>query len=427
MKFGTDGIRGIYGTELTNKHAFLLGCVLAKIAKRDSKGVTSIVVGRDTRHSCKALLSAFCCGAQKFGAKIYDLGIVPTPAVQFFLKEESRYAFGLMITASHNAEKYNGLKVFCGGGTKLTEAQEREIETMLSKRQANFEEITVQTNKVRRTKYVEFLRQNLLKTNAKIAIDCANGSAYKIAKQVFDGFSVVWLSTNPNGRNINQNCGSTHIKKLQNQVAAAKCKIGFAFDGDADRCLAVDENGNIISGDHILYILAKAMKRDGRLFGGVVATELSSLSLEQSLREEGILFTATKTGDKYVQREMKERNWNLGGEQSGHIIIGDKMTTGDGILTAIELINELTKSKLSASKLSKGFTPLKRVELNIEGCKNYSDNIKQVVCELNNSLVGERVLIRKSGTENVIRIMCESGSLRRARMFATYFQALIEN
>ena len=428
MKFGTDGIRGIYGSELKDVHAYKIGKKLGEWTKRHNKSNNqnlTIVIGRDTRVSGKALLNAFACGAAEQGIQVTSLGVVPTPAVEYYV-QHGGFLFGVMITASHNSKEYNGIKVFAASGNKISASQEQEIEKSLSVAKSFcFKNVSIKTK--RPTEYTNYLRGNLCAFDQKIAIDCANGSAVRIAKKVFKNCNVVWVGASPNGKNINKNCGSTKISKLVGVVKQNNCFAGFAFDGDADRCLAVDEKGNVMSGDHILFVLSNQMKSNGRLLDGVVATELSSLALCDALKQNDIKLVQTKVGDKYVKQKMDELGWNLGGEQSGHIIVGDKSNTGDGILTAIELIGAMANSKKSLSCLAKKFVPLCRVEINVcTKSEMYSDAIK-IANELNNSLSGERVLIRKSGTENVVRIMCESGSKRRATMFATYFQALVSN
>ena len=424
MKFGTDGIRGIFQTELKTNHAYSIGYAIGKMAKEFlGEGSGKIVVGRDTRKSGQELQKALVAGISEGGSTSYLLGVVPTPAVQFYSK---KFAYGVMITASHNGAEYNGIKVFASNGKKLTEIEEQKIEECLGKLKKH---ICIQKESFRQkrpTEYIYSRKQNLVPITKRIAIDCANGAASRIAKKIFEGQNIVWLHCNPNGKNINKNCGSTKLGSLKEAVVKNKCDIGFAFDGDADRCLAVDEKGNEITGDNILYILANSMKRKGRLLGGVVATEFSTLSLKEALLRCGIEYEQTIVGDKYVKQKMEEKNWNLGGERSGHIIISDKAETGDGILTAIELICVLEQSGGKASALSKGFSSLFRYEINIKQNNGLVKKAINIASELNKTLSLERIVIRKSGTENLIRIMCESGSARRAKMFATYFQSLLQ-
>ena len=424
MKFGTDGIRGVFGSQILPQHAFCLGKALGTMANRQGK---PIIVATDTRESGKILKAAFVCGVIETGTNVVCLGVAPTPAVAFYT-QTGAYSFGVSITASHNPWQHNGLKVFSSSGKKLTEKQEKEIESQINQ-PATFSATGCKYSQIVRKKptaYTKYVKSNLPSGNLKIVIDCANGATARIAKNIFQqsGHKIYWLGTSPNGKNINQNCGSTNPQKLIQTVTKKGCNIGFAFDGDGDRILAVDEKGNILSGDHILFILAKLLKKENRKTAGVVSTILSSSSLSTALGALGLKHQTTQVGDKNVKEQMDNNGWMLGGEKSGHIIIADKCQTGDGMLVATELVRAMLILNQKASKLASGFVPLAEYSINVQNANNINE-AQKAAQELNSSNKDCRVIIRKSGTENLVRIFCEAQTTREAKQIATYFEAML--
>lgn len=421
--FGTDGVRGIANIELTPELAYRLGksagYVLSKNLEIENKR-TPFVVGRDTRISGSMLESALIAGLTSSGINVIQLGVIPTPGVAFITKQFS--SGGVMISASHNPYEDNGIKFFNKDGFKLPDEIEEEIEYYLE----NLEQIpsysgkdigTVVPYKNASNLYIDFLKSTLstdLK-GLKIVLDCANGAAATIAPTLFEslGADVYTLSSEPNGTNINLNCGSTHPEELQIKVKELNANIGLAFDGDADRLIAVDENGNIVDGDQILYICAKFLKSKGKLNKQtVISTVMSNFGFKKALQNLDINTVETKVGDRYVLEEMKNNGYNLGGEQSGHIIFLDLNTTGDGILSALQLASILKETSYSVTELLSGFNkyPQELVNIKVKDKKAWENNpiIRNTINQAENELSGNgRVLVRASGTENLIRVMVE--------------------
>lgn len=421
--FGTDGVRGIANTELTPELAYKLGRAGAYVLT-EGTNKPRILIAKDTRISGDMLESALVSGILSVGAEAIMLGVIPTPAVAHLTREYNADA-GVMISASHNPVEYNGIKFFDKRGYKLSDNLEDEIQKVIEN---NFKGVPSPVGGEVGRSYTEetALRQyidyavNTINTNfngMKIALDCANGAAYKAAVKAFRqlGARVYVINDNPDGNNINENCGSTHMDELRDYVVRKQCDIGFAFDGDADRCLAVDEKGNIIHGDFLLTICAKALKEAGKLKDDMlVVTVMSNLGLDIACKKEGINLVKTKVGDRYVLEKMLKENYTLGGEQSGHIIFLDYNTTGDGLVTALQVAAILKESNKKFSELASIMHELPQVLLNAvvpNDKKNIyleDEEIIELIKEVESKLNGVgRVLIRPSGTEPLVRVMLE--------------------
>ena len=421
--FGTDGVRGIANTELTADLAYALGRAGAFVLTEGTHK-PKILVAKDTRISGDMLEAALVAGILSVGAEAVILGVVPTPAVAHLTRKYNADA-GVMISASHNPVEYNGIKFFDGRGYKLSDELEDQIQAVI---EGNFADVPSPvggavgrsyTEETALREYIDYA-MGTIKTDLKglrVALDCANGAAYKAAVKAFRalGARVYVINDNPDGNNINENCGSTHMEELMDYVVRKNCDIGFAFDGDADRCLAVDEKGNMINGDFLLTICAKALKEAGKLNDDtLVVTVMSNLGLDIAAKREGINLVKTKVGDRYVLEEMLKKNYILGGEQSGHIIFLDHNTTGDGLVTALQIAAILKESGKTFSELAGVMKELPQVLVNAK-VPNEKKNIyledaeiieaiKAVEAKLNG--VG-RVLIRPSGTEPLVRVMLE--------------------
>ena len=421
--FGTDGVRGIANTELTADLAYALGRAGAFVLTEGTHK-PKILVAKDTRISGDMLEAALVAGILSVGAEAVILGVVPTPAVAHLTRKYNADA-GVMISASHNPVEYNGIKFFDGRGYKLSDELEDRIQAVI---EGNFADVPSPvggavgrsyTEETALREYIDYA-MSTIKTDLKglrVALDCANGAAYKAAVKAFRalGARVYVINDNPDGNNINENCGSTHMEELMDYVVRKNCDIGFAFDGDADRCLAVDEKGNMINGDFLLTICAKALKAAGKLNDDtLVVTVMSNLGLDIAAKREGINLVKTKVGDRYVLEEMLKENYILGGEQSGHIIFLDHNTTGDGLVTALQIAAILKESGKTFSELAGVMKELPQVLVNAK-VPNEKKNIyledaeiieaiKAVEAKLNG--VG-RVLIRPSGTEPLVRVMLE--------------------
>ena len=421
--FGTDGVRGIANTELTADLAYALGRAGAFVLTEGTHK-PKILVAKDTRISGDMLEAALVAGILSVGAEAVILGVVPTPAVAHLTRKYNADA-GVMISASHNPVEYNGIKFFDGRGYKLSDELEDQIQAVI---EGNFEGVPSPVGGAVGRSYTEerALREYIdyamstIKTDLKglrVALDCANGAAYKAAVKAFRalGARVYVINDNPDGNNINENCGSTHMEELMDYVVRKNCDIGFAFDGDADRCLAVDEKGNMINGDFLLTICAKALKEAEKLNDDtLVVTVMSNLGLDIAAKREGINLVKTKVGDRYVLEEMLKKNYILGGEQSGHIIFLDHNTTGDGLVTALQIAAILKESGKTFSELAGVMKELPQVLVNAK-VPNEKKNIYLEDAEIIEAInaveaklngVG-RVLIRPSGTEPLVRVMLE--------------------
>ncbi len=420
--FGTDGIRGRVNKEKINGEMFFkFGLAAGTYFKNQKKNKQIAIIAKDTRLSGYTLEPALVSGLASAGMHIFTFGPLPTNGLAMLTKK-MRANLGIMITASHNPYYDNGLKLFGPDGLKLSDLIEKKIEklidTNISINLSNPKILgRVQRLESGSEKYIEILRSNFPNQfnlrGLKIAIDCANGAAYKVGPLLFEtlGAQVYKTGINPNGFNINERCGSTYPNKIRNFTKKNKAHIGISLDGDADRIIICDENGKIVDGDTIIAMLAKRWKKKKILKGGVIGTLMSNFGLEEYFKKNKIKFLRSKVGDRHVKELMKKNKFNLGGEQSGHIILGKFATTGDGLLVALEVLFSMRKGK-KASELFNNFKPTPQLLENVV-VKNKSiitsDKCKKAINLANKLISGNgRMLVRKSGTEPKIRIMCES-------------------
>ena len=425
--FGTDGVRGKVGTyPITPDFALKLGWAAGKVLA--SQGSRTVLIGKDTRISGYMLESALEAGLAAAGLTAAFTGPMPTPAVAY-LTRTFRLEAGIVISASHNPYYDNGIKFFSSQGTKLPDDIEEAIEAMLDQPMDCVE--SADLGKARRIsdaagRYIEFCKStfpaHLGLDGYKIVVDCANGATYHIAPNVLRelGAEVIEIGTDPNGININEKCGATDVKALQEKVLETKADVGLAYDGDGDRIMMVDHLGNKVDGDQILFIIAREALRSGQLKGGVVGTLMSNMSLEIALKMLGVPFLRANVGDRYVLEKMVEHNWTLGGENSGHIIIADKNTTGDGIIASLAVLSAMVQHRLSLNELASAVKLFPQVLINVRfaGGTNplESEAVKAVAADVEKRLEGKgRILLRKSGTEPLIRVMveCEDGALAK--------------
>ena len=420
--FGTDGVRGIANEKLDVELALAISRAAGMIIKNETEGKPKVIVGRDTRLSGTMLEAAVAAGLSSVGCDVELLGVVPTPAVAYLVTKLG-VAGGVMITASHNPFEYNGIKYFGSTGFKLTDEQEERIEGIVLDCKEPIE--LAATGEIGRithnTEAAELYVEHIASTvgdlsGIKIAVDCANGASFETAKKIFTKVNAeaTFLNCEPDGTNVNRNCGSLHIDALGEYVKENGFDIGVAFDGDADRCLAVDENGELIDGDMLMAILAKRFKEEGRLNKNtLIPTIMSNMGLFKFAEENGISCYPTKVGDRYVLETLLKLNASLGGEQSGHIIIPEYMTTGDGELSALMLIESMKLSGKKASELKKVMNVYPQVMVNIEAtpemkAKLNDIEVKSYIDIETARLDGDgRILVRPSGTEPLIRIMIE--------------------
>jgi phosphoglucosamine mutase len=420
--FGTDGIRGKVNEGIINGEKFFkFGLAAATYFLNQKKSKQIAVIAKDTRLSGYTLEPALVSGLASAGMQVYTFGPLPTNGLAMITKM-MKANLGIMITASHNPYYDNGMKLFGPDGMKLSDKIEKKIEKIIDTKTQNHLVHSVKLGRVKRLEhatdqYIEILKKNFPKfyslKGIKIVLDCANGAGYKAGPKLFKslGAKVISIGTNPNGLNINQNCGSTHPKKIQSAVKKHKAHIGISLDGDADRIILCDEKGKIIDGDQIIAMLATRWKEKKLLRGGVVGTLMSNYGLENYFKQKNIKFKRANVGDRYVKEVMKKNKFNLGGEQSGHIILGKFATTGDGLLVALEVLFSLRKFK-KTSKLFDLFdlTPqiLENVIVKDKNIIN-SSKCKKAIQQANHMIKGQgRMLVRKSGTEPKIRIMGES-------------------
>lgn len=420
--FGTDGVRGIANTELTPELAFNLGKAGARVLT-EGTGRPRILVGKDTRISGDMLEAALISGILSMGAEVIPAGVIPTPAVAHLIRHYKADA-GVVISASHNPVEFNGIKFFDREGLKLKDSMEDKIQELIENKSEEERPTGEHVGRIvaepaSEEIYVDFavstIEGNL--EGLKVALDCANGAAYKVAVSALRklGADVYVINDNPDGININRNCGSTHMDELSQYVTEKKCDLGLAFDGDADRCLAVDEKGNIVNGDFILLICAQDLKERGLLNNDtLVVTVMSNLGLSLGAEKLGIRIESTKVGDRYVLENMMANDFTLGGEQSGHVIFLNHNTTGDGLVTGLNLASVIKRSGKKLSQLTEIMKELPQVLVNVKvpnGMKNIHETDKEVMEEIKKmeeSLHGKgRVLIRPSGTEPLLRIMLE--------------------
>ena len=414
--FGTDGFRGEANVGLTADHAFRVGRFLGRHFGSGSR----VVIGKDTRRSSYMLEYALAAGITASGGDAYLLHVTTTPSVAYIARTEG-FSCGVMISASHNRFQDNGIKLLSGRGEKMddetVEALERYLEGETEIPYATGEKIGRTVDYVAgRNRYVGYLISLGLYSfkGIRVGLDCANGATWNIAKSVFDalGAETFLLGAAPNGININEGVGSTHPEALQRFVTDNRLDVGFAYDGDGDRCICVDEKGQLVTGDHILYILAEELQRQGQLENHrVVATVMSNLGLFKALEAKGISCEQTKVGDRFVYARMQELGSSLGGEQSGHIIISKYATTGDGILTSLKLMEVLLERKKPMSELCRGLTVYPQVLLNVPAAAAALDapSVKAAIRLAEEKLQNRgRLLVRPSGTEPVIRVMAEA-------------------
>ncbi|TDT52102.1 phosphoglucosamine mutase [Fonticella tunisiensis] len=440
--FGTDGVRGVANTELTAELAYKLGRAGAYVLTEGTHKPT-IVVGMDTRISGDMLESALVAGICSVGAHAICVGVVPTPAVAYLTRLYKADA-GVVISASHNPVEYNGIKFFNKDGYKLPDSVEDRIEEVIANDLKEVPSPVGEDLGAREFKndavydYINFLK-GLVDVDfkgMKIALDCAEGASYFAAPEVFRelGAEVHVIHNNPNGKNINKNCGSTHIDELRRFTVEEGCDFGLAFDGDADRCLAVDENGNVINGDFIMAILAKQLKEKNKLDKDtLVVTVMSNMGLDIACSNEGIKTVKTKVGDRYVLEEMLNSGYKLGGEQSGHIIFLDYNTTGDGLITGLMFTSAVKRSGKKVSELASIMKELPQVLVNAKVANDKKDAytkdeiILNEISKIEKALEGRgRVLIRPSGTEPLVRVMLEGENQKEIDKMAHELAGLIE-
>jgi phosphoglucosamine mutase len=421
--FGTDGIRGAVGVEpITPKTIVHLGWALGTVVKKHY-GKGSVLVGKDTRVSGYLLESAMEAGLSSAGMDVTMLGPLPTPAIAY-LTQTARANAGVVISASHNHYSDNGIKFFSPNGEKISDEFQAEIEALMGQPMKVVD--AQELGKAHRMddavgRYVEFCKGTIPRRmdfkGLKVAIDCANGAAYQSAPAAFHelGADTHVINNQPNGYNINNDCGSTHIEGLQALVVEQNCDVGIAFDGDADRVLMVDMHGDVVDGDQLLFVIADSLRKQKRLKGGVVGTLMSNFGMEKALQERGIPFVRAKVGDRYVMQELKARDWVLGGESSGHIICLDKTTTGDGLVSALQVLTQMKFMQQPLHELASEMPMYPQIMINVrlpEGTNASAvvelEAVKDAVKRAEMTLADTgRVLLRASGTEPVIRVMVE--------------------
>lgn len=445
--FGTDGFRGKANSDITAIHAFKIGRFLGWYLNREKGERAKIVIGKDTRRSSYMLEYALSSGITASGADAYLLHVTTTPSVAYVTVTDG-FDSGIMISASHNPYYDNGIKIMNSKGEKQSDELLSLIEDYLDSKSlftSDKEDLPLAENeKIGRTfdwfsgrnRYIAYLisiATDCFK-NIRVGLDCSNGSTWNIAKSVFDalGAKTFVISAEPDGTNINLDCGSVHPERLQKLVRDENLHIGFAFDGDGDRCICVDEKGELVDGDGIIYICAKHLKEKGRLKNDtVVTTVMSNFGLHKALGELGIKAEQTAVGDRFVHELMSEKGYSLGGEQSGHIIFSKYATTGDGVLTALMIMEVLTDKKVSVSELVKGFDrfPQKLINVRVKDKKAALQNpeLQKVLNEISAELSGKgRVLVRESGTEPVIRIMTECESEEKCELYCSHLASTLE-
>ena len=421
--FGTDGFRGEANVQLTVDHAFKVGRYVGWYYGREHKA--KIVIGKDTRRSSYMFEYALVAGLTASGADAYLLHVTTTPSVSYVVRTED-FDCGIMISASHNPFNDNGIKLLNGNGQKIEAEIEARIEAYLD---GKLEDLPLATGAdigrtvdfaSGRNRYIGYLISIPCRDfkNIRVGLDCSNGSSSAIAKSVFDALraKTYVINDDPDGTNINTNCGSTHIEVLQRYVLEKGLDIGFAYDGDADRCIAVDHRGNIIDGDKIMYVCGKYLKEQGRLNGNtVVTTVMSNMGLYKALEKEGIDYEQTAVGDKYVAENMLENNYSIGGEQSGHIIFSKYAATGDGILTSLMLMEACVEKKATLCDLAKAMKVYPQILRNVRVADKIAarenPRVKEAVEAAARALGTDgRILVRESGTEPLIRVMVEAGT-----------------
>ncbi|MCC8191696.1 MAG: phosphoglucosamine mutase [Ruminococcus sp.] len=434
--FGTDGARGVAITELTCELAMKIGRAAAVVLTRHSKrDKAKIIIGKDTRISSDVLESALVAGICSVGADAVLLGVIPTPAVAVLVEKYDADA-GVMISASHNSVEFNGIKLFSSEGFKLPDSVENEIEKLILDTPDEIKlKDGIAIGKIIHEKNAvwDYLRHIMKSVDCdfrgiKVAIDCANGAASDCATKLFQGLgaSCYFINNDPDGTNINRDCGSTHMEQLRKYVVDNKCHVGLAFDGDADRCLAVDEKGEVVDGDKLLAIFSKYMKACGTLNSNTCAvTVMTNLGFMKYAKKENVVVARTGVGDRYVLEEMQRGGYNLGGEQSGHIIMLDYANTGDGEMTGVKLLEIMAKTKKKLSELASVMETYPQVLENVTIKREYKGNwqtdkgVAEFI-EMYKEKLGDdgRILVRESGTEPLVRVMLEGKHLGKITEYA---------
>lgn len=437
--FGTDGIRGTVGEyPITPEFVMKLGWAAGKVLGK--KPGDRIVIGKDTRISGYMFESALEAGIAAAGMNVQLLGPMPTPGIAY-LTRTFRAAAGIVISASHNSYYDNGIKFFSANGTKLGDAVEHEIEAYLDKPMTTVS--SEHLGKAKRVstaagRYIEFCKAsistNISLEGLNIVVDCANGAAYSVAPKVFRelGANVQAVFNDPDGLNINENCGATDVKALAKLVISNQADIGIALDGDADRLIMIDHNGVVVDGDELLYIIAKGAQSQGKLNGGVVGTLMSNLGLEKALIADGIDFVRAKVGDRYVMELLNKNDWNFGGESSGHLICLDKNSTGDGIIAALQVLSVLVNEKKTLSELKSGMTKYPQTMINVKVSQQQDPMQNAIVAKAVSQVEHEladtgRVLLRASGTEPLIRVMIEGEDPSLVQKLTEQLAAVVES
>lgn len=442
--FGTDGVRGIANEELTPLMAMQLGQAGAHVLTKQTQHKPTIMVGCDTRISGDMLANALMAGVCSVGANAVYVGVIPTPAVAYLTKKYKVDA-GVVISASHNPVEFNGIKFFNGDGYKLSDELEDEIEALINNNMAGVKFPTgsgvgkVKYRNDAREEYINHAVQSVPVdlSGMKIVVDCAEGASFYTSVEALKdlGGQIIAIHNNPDGTNINANCGSTHMQELQARVVYEKAQVGLAFDGDADRMLAVDENGNMVDGDQIMAIIGNHMKNQGKLKKDtIVATVMSNLGFYLMAKEQGLTIEQTKVGDRYVLERMREIDASLGGEQSGHVIFLEENTTGDGLLSALHLLQVMVDTGKSLSELASIMNVMPQALVNAKVPTHKKDKymeypeIAKAIEELETKFAGEgRVLIRPSGTEPKVRVMIEGKDQQVIEKEAKKLADLIQN
>lgn len=439
--FGTDGIRGAVGTEpITPKTIVHLGWALGSVIRKHH-GKGNVLVGKDTRVSGYILESAMEAGLSSAGMDVTMLGPLPTPAIAY-LTQSARALAGVVISASHNVYSDNGIKFFSARGTKISDEIQMEIEHLMNQQMQMV--ASHELGKAHRMpdavgRYVEFCKGTIPRRmdfkGLKVAIDCANGAAYQSAPTVFHelGADIELINNKPDGFNINEACGSTHIEELQKTVTDQQCDIGIAFDGDADRIIMVDSNGNVVDGDQLLFVIANSLKKQNRLKGGVVGTVMTNLGMENALKDRDIPFIRTQVGDRYVMQELMARSWYLGGESSGHIICLDKTTTGDGLVSALQVLSQMQFMEQPLDELAADMQMYPQTMINVKLPAGVDGKalcerqpVLTAVQDTQTELSSDgRILLRPSGTEPVVRVMVEGSNTTQVRQACERVAAVV--
>lgn len=440
--FGTDGFRGEANKDLTVQHSFQVGRYLGYYyGQRNPEGKAKVVIGKDTRRSSYMFEYALVAGLTASGADVYLMHVTPTPSVSYIVRTDG-FDCGIMISASHNPYYDNGIKIINGMGYKLEAAVEEEIERYID---GEIPEIPLATKEnigctvdysMGRNRYMGYLMTIPIRSfkNMRVGLDCANGASYQVAKAVFDalGAKTYVINNDPDGTNINTNCGSTHIEGLQKFVLEKGLDVGFAYDGDADRCLCVDDKGELVDGDKILYVCGRYMKDRGELNKNtIVTTVMSNLGLYKALDKKGISYEKTAVGDKYVFECMMEHGYSIGGEQSGHIIFSKYATTGDGVLTSLKIMEVILERKCKLSELFKSLTIFPQLLVNVKVSSKEAVMQDADIQALNEKISNElgsdgRLLLRQSGTEPLIRVMVEAESDELCKQYVYQMVDLIK-